>query len=89
MIVCQCNAISDSKIESSVAELLAAQPDANLTAGAVVKHLGVRRKCTGCLNNLNRVITDCSQRCGCAVCPRTGEPLANQITEQEYEARTA
>ena len=71
MIVCHCNALTDRAIEATVVDILSEGSDRPLTTGAVVNALGARRKCSGCLRMLTDVITECSRRCGCDVCPKT------------------
>lgn len=52
MIVCSCNVISSSEIETAVEDLVAKDPDVVLTPGMVYRAFGCRPKCGTCLGHL-------------------------------------
>jgi bacterioferritin-associated ferredoxin len=52
MIVCSCNVISSSEIESAVEDLVATDTDVVLTPGMVYRAFGCRPKCGTCLRHL-------------------------------------
>ncbi|MEL6980503.1 MAG: (2Fe-2S)-binding protein [Pseudomonadota bacterium] len=79
MIVCQCNALSDREVRSAVSGILSDEPDRIVTPGTVVRALGLRRQCSGCLSALSDLVEDCCADCGRADCakrcaPSTSEP---------------
>lgn len=65
MIICQCNVLTDHEVRRTVAGILAEQPDRAVTPGGVVRALGLRRQCSGCLRTLSDLVEDC-----CAACDR-------------------
>ena len=69
MIVCQCNVISDQEIRAVIAGMLSADGPVPVTPGAVIRALGARRKCSGCVKTFVAVIEDCCRRCDGVGCP--------------------
>lgn len=56
MIICSCNVVSHQEIETAVEELVRADPNVVLTAGAVYHAIGVHPKCGTCLKNVVELI---------------------------------
>ncbi len=52
MIVCSCNVISSSEIETAVEGLVAVDPDVVLTPGMVYRAFDCRPKCGTCLGHM-------------------------------------
>lgn len=57
MLVCQCNFISDRRIERVVRELLAEDPWQIIVPAKVYRALGERPNCAGCVPEVVAMIT--------------------------------
>jgi bacterioferritin-associated ferredoxin len=49
MMICHCNGISDTEIQSAIDWMRAADPETIITPGKVYRALGKRPDCGGCL----------------------------------------
>lgn len=58
MIVCSCNVITRSDVESVIEEILVADPYAVLTPNLLYHRLGRRGKCCGCFPNVSRILVE-------------------------------
>lgn len=73
MIVCHCNCISHTEIESSANALTGGDLNAVVTPVAVYKHLGRRPRCGGCLQLAANIIytRGCPDQSNAGECPLT------------------
>lgn len=60
MIICHCNAITDTDIRAAIAWMRAADPMTVITPGKVNRALGKKPDCGGCLPLFIATMEDCS-----------------------------